>query len=83
LLLHNMGAALDDKVVEASALGTDWRTPPLWGLRLRTRYLHDGRAQTLRAAIAAHDGDAAASAASFRALSDDDRAALLDFLGSL
>ncbi|GAC1322832.1 MAG: hypothetical protein NVSMB2_20270 [Chloroflexota bacterium] len=83
LLLHDLGADLDDKVVEASAGGVDWRTTPLWGLRLRTRYLHDGRAQTLWAAIAAHDGEAADSAAAYRALSDADRAALLAFLGAL
>ncbi len=44
LLLHDMGPALDDKIVQGEATGRDWRTTPLAGLRLRSRYLHDGRA---------------------------------------
>jgi len=48
LLLHDMGQALDDKIVQGDATGADWRTTPLVGLGLRQRYLHDGRATTLR-----------------------------------
>jgi hypothetical protein len=33
-------------------------TPPLWGLASRGPFLHDGRASTLRDAIAAHDVEA-------------------------
>jgi uncharacterized integral membrane protein (TIGR00698 family) len=58
LLLHDMGPTLDDKISQGEATGRDWRTMPLHGLGVRTRYLHDGRADTLRAAIVAHDGEA-------------------------
>ena len=34
LLLHDMGAGLADNVVEGKALGSMWRTAPLWGDRL-------------------------------------------------
>jgi len=57
LLLHDMGQALDDKIVQGDATGADWRTTPLVGLGLRQRYLHDGRATTLRDAVLAHGGE--------------------------
>ncbi|MBV9131305.1 MAG: hypothetical protein JO020_08465 [Chloroflexi bacterium] len=83
LLLHDMGRALDDGVVQGSATGHDWRTAPLWGLGQRARYLHDGRAQSLEAAILAHAGEAEPAVQRFRALSADERAALIAFLGTL
>ena len=83
LLLHDMGPALDDGVVQGQARGRDWRTTPLWGLGSRVRYLHDGRATSLPAAIAAHDGDAARSVTDFRNLPAEQREKLLTFLGSL
>lgn len=58
LLLHDMGPGLDDKIVQADASGAEWRTTPLIGLGLRQRYLHDGRAETLRDAILQHGGEA-------------------------
>jgi CxxC motif-containing protein (DUF1111 family) len=83
LLLHDMGPALDDGVVQGVAGGRDWRTTPLWGLGLRSRYLHDGRARSLRAAIQAHGGEAAAAAGRFRNMTEAEREALLAFLNSL
>jgi CxxC motif-containing protein (DUF1111 family) len=83
LLLHDLGPALDDGVVQGDAGGRDWRTTPLWGLGARPRFLHDGRARTVRAAILAHGGEAEASAARFRALAEAEREALLAFLNSL
>jgi CxxC motif-containing protein (DUF1111 family) len=80
LLLHDMGRALDDRVVQGSAGGRDWRTAPLWGLADRTRYLHDGRATSLEAAILAHGGEAAAATGRFRALSPEQRRSLMEFL---
>jgi CxxC motif-containing protein (DUF1111 family) len=82
LLLHDMGRALDDRVVQGSAGGPDWRTTPLWGLSARTRYLHDGRADTLEAAILAHGGEAAAAQRRFRSLSAEQRDDLMAFLRS-
>jgi CxxC motif-containing protein (DUF1111 family) len=80
LLLHDMGRTLDDQFVQGSAGGRDWRTAPLWGLADRTRYLHDGRATSLEAAIRAHEGEAAAATRRFRALSPEQRRSLMEFL---
>jgi CxxC motif-containing protein (DUF1111 family) len=48
-----------------------------------SRFLHDGRARSLVEAILWHDGEAAAAADAFRALSASDRAKLIAFLESL
>jgi mono/diheme cytochrome c family protein len=83
LLLHDMGPALDDRVVQGSAKGKDWRTTPLWGLGTRPRLLHDGRAAAVKEAILAHDGEAGDVARGFRNLSASEQAALLSFLSAL
>jgi CxxC motif-containing protein (DUF1111 family) len=59
------------------------RTAPLWGLRLRTRLMHDGEAVTLRDAILRHAGEAAEVTRRFGKLSRQDQEALLQFLRSL
>lgn len=89
LLLHDMGPGLADNRREFEADGTEWRTPPLWGLGLaqmvnpRAGFLHDGRARTPEEAILWHGGEAQDSAEQYRALAQDDRDALLQFLESL
>jgi CxxC motif-containing protein (DUF1111 family) len=83
LLLHDMGPVLDDRVVQGSAGGRDWRTTPLWGLGDRTRYLHDGRADSLEAAILAHGGEAEAARQRFRSLPSEQRRSLMEFLRTL
>lgn len=83
LLLHDMGPALNDGVVQGQAQGSDWRTTPLWGLSVRARYLHDGRARTIEAAILAHGGEADPVVQSFRQLDSEQRSALLTFLSAL
>ena len=83
LLLRNMGPALNDGFVQGNATGAEWRTTPLWGLRLRARFLHDGRAATPAEAILSHEGDGAAAAHAFRKLTHDDRNALLVFMSTL
>jgi CxxC motif-containing protein (DUF1111 family) len=83
LLIHDLGTDLDDGVVQGRARGRDWRTAPLWGLGSRSRFLHDGRARSIRAAILSHGGEAARTGERFRALTPEDRAALLAFLASL
>jgi len=59
------------------------RTPPLWGLRLRTRLMHDGNSFTYSDAILRHQHEASASSQAFFALRAIDRNALLTFLRSL
>ena len=48
-----------DESLRDPASTSQMRTSPLWGLRARTVFLHDGRATTLDGAIRAHDGEAA------------------------
>lgn len=81
-LLHDMGS-LGDGIEQGAATGRELRTAPLWGLRAITRFLHDGRAQSLEAAIGAHDGQGRAARDRFNGLSAADRARLLAFLRSL
>jgi CxxC motif-containing protein (DUF1111 family) len=89
LLLHDMGEGLADGRPDGLATGSEWRTPPLWGLGLletvsgEARYLHDGRARTLHEAIMWHEGEASAARHAYAGLSDDDLAALEAFLASL
>ena len=75
-----MGAALADGLPQVSATGSEFRTMTLWKLSERTRFLHDARATTIDAAVAAHGGQAATSAAAFGNLSATDHQALIDFL---
>jgi CxxC motif-containing protein (DUF1111 family) len=59
------------------------RTAPLWGVRLRTRLMHDGASVTLFDAVDRHRGEAKAARRRFKCLSANDREALLEFLRSL
>ena len=81
-LLHDMGA-LGDGIVQGDARGREMRTAPLWGLRLLTTYLHDGRATTLEAAILAHDGQGRYARERYRRLTDMGRDRLIAFLRTL
>lgn len=83
LLLHDMGPGLDDKIVQGDAGGADWRTTPLVGLGTHDRYLHDGRADTLRDAILAHGGEAEIVRQRFFDLDDAQQREILSFLRSL
>jgi CxxC motif-containing protein (DUF1111 family) len=90
LLLHDMGPGLDDGYTEGRALGSEWRTPPLWGIGIqesfqggRAFFLHDGRAESLQGAIELHGGEASGSRGAYLALSAEDRARLIRFLRSL
>lgn len=89
MLLHDMGEYLADKRPDYLANGREWRTPPLWGVGLakkvepNTGFMHDGRARNLIEAILWHDGEGATSASIVKAMSSNDRAALLSFIESL
>jgi CxxC motif-containing protein (DUF1111 family) len=89
LLLHDMGDALADERPDGEASGREWRTTPLWGLRLMRHFLngdafllHDGRTQGVEAAILLHGGEAQRARDAFAALTPSARAALLDFVES-
>ena len=89
LLLHDMGAGLADGYTEFRANGSDWRTPPLWGIGLtktvngNQHYLHDGRARNFTEAIMWHGGEAQKSANEFSKLTAEERAKVMKFLNSL
>jgi CxxC motif-containing protein (DUF1111 family) len=59
------------------------RTAPLWGVRLRSRLMHDGISVTLRDAILRHAGEADQATHGFRRLSSKDQEAIVEFLESL
>jgi len=82
-LLHNVGTG--DGIVQngGPATAQKLRTPPLWGVRLRSRFLHDGRALTFTDVIRAHSNEATQSVRGFFNLSDQEKQQLLTFLKSL
>jgi len=59
------------------------RTAPLWGVRTRSRLMHDGVSLTLRDAILRHRGEADESRKRFSCLRGEEQEALLAFLRSL
>ena len=89
MLLHDMGPGLADNRPDFRASGTEWRTPPLWGISLvkrvngHTNFLHDGRARDLMEAILWHGGEAESSRQIVEQMSKVERYALIAFLESL
>ncbi len=89
LLLHDMGDGLADNRPDGEASGSEWRTPPLWGVGLvktvngHTMFLHDGRARSIEEAVLWHGGEAQRSRDFFIGLSAEEREALLSFLRAL
>jgi uncharacterized integral membrane protein (TIGR00698 family) len=83
LLLHDMGPALNDQIIQSDARGVDWRTTPLVGIGNRTHYLHDGRALTYRDAIVAHGGEAKIVRDRFIDLPQKEKEAIYAFLDKL
>jgi len=89
MLLHDMGPGLADNRPEARANGSEWRTPPLWGIGLteqvsgHTYFLHDGRARSLLEAVLWHGGEAQSQRDAVVAMPPVDRDALISFLESL
>ncbi len=62
---------------------SEWRTPPLWGLRDSAPYLHDGRADTVEQAIAFHGGEGSDAAIRFFMMPTKKRQRILAFLNTL
>lgn len=87
-LLHDIGTG--DGIVQNGGQTTRLkvRTPPLWGVRTRTRLMHDGSGMnapslTFKEAIMRHQGEAAAVTAAFQLLTDQQKKQLIMFLESL
>ena len=90
LLLHDMGAGLDDGYTEGMANTSEWRTPPLWGHGLSKNsqggqvfLMHDGRAKSNVQAILMHGGEAEKSRNQFHALTSLAQNQIIQFLESL
>lgn len=93
-LLHDIGTG--DGIVETNGELTrnKMRTAPLWGLRTRDRFMHDGGSSsapsnngdqsfTLNEAILRHAGQATASRTAYQALTAIQKSQLIRFLKSL
>ncbi|WP_444908889.1 di-heme oxidoredictase family protein [Microbulbifer sp. TRSA005] len=80
---HDMGRAMAEEFDEGNVGASVFLTENLWGVGSTPPYLHDGRATTMTEAILFHGGDAQSSKEQFVALSDGDKADLLNFLDNL
>ena len=82
-LLHDIGTG--DGIVQngGGATRNMVRTVPLWGLRARGRFMHDGLSFSVTDAILRHDNQARSARESFKELSDRSERKLLAFLMSL
>jgi CxxC motif-containing protein (DUF1111 family) len=86
LLLHELGSELADRDLEGSAIRSEWRTAPLWGIQASVasgqplRLLHDGRARSVEEAVLWHDGEAQDARAHFMRLPAQQRQVLLAWI---
>jgi CxxC motif-containing protein (DUF1111 family) len=82
-LLHDIGTG--DGIVQNGGQGTrnQVRTAALWGIGVRTRFMHDGASLTVSAAIARHGNQAATARTNFNNLSATNQNDLLAFVFSL
>jgi CxxC motif-containing protein (DUF1111 family) len=83
-LLHDVGTG--DGIVQNGGQGTAsmLRTAPLWSLRTKNRFMHDGLTFTLSEAILRHAGVGGGYSRNFyQALAPSDKANLIAFLNSL
>lgn len=92
LLLHHMGPCLADNIVQGSAAGDEWRTPPLWNVGQRINFMHDGRTNNIVTAVEDHScagnsqypaSEANATVSNFNGLSATNQQDLINFLRSL
>jgi len=82
-LLHDIDTG--DGIVQTPPEDTanKLRTAPLWGLRVRPRYMHDLRSLTLENAVDRHGGEAKEIRQEFHRLSESEKQELFLFLNSL
>jgi CxxC motif-containing protein (DUF1111 family) len=82
-LLHDVGTG--DGIVQAGPTDTanKLRTVPLWGLHIKSRFMHDLESLTLQDAIVRHHGEAAHVAHQFKHLTEDQQRQIITFLQSL
>ena len=82
-LLHDIGTG--DGIVQVGPQDTSnkLRTAALWGLRVRSRYMHDLVSLTLEDAIRRHKGEARGVMHNFRALTRTQQQQVITFLKTL
>jgi CxxC motif-containing protein (DUF1111 family) len=82
-LLHDVGTG--DGIVQngGQATANKLRTSPLWGLRFKSRLMHDGLTFTRNNAILRHAGEATGVINNYRGLSNNQKNQLIAFLQSL
>jgi CxxC motif-containing protein (DUF1111 family) len=82
-LLHDVGTG--DGIVQAGPADTanKLRTVPLWGLHIKSRFMHDNGSTTLSDAIQRHGGEAQGVIEAFKFLSAAQQQQLITFLKSL
>jgi CxxC motif-containing protein (DUF1111 family) len=82
-LLHDVGTG--DGIVQAGPQDTanKLRTVPLWGLHIKSRFMHDNASLTLSDAIQRHAGEAQQVTSRFNALTPEEQQQLITFLRSL
>ena len=82
-LLHDVGTG--DGIVQAGPADTanKLRTVPLWGLHIKSRFMHDNASATLSDAIQRHAGEALGVIDAFKSLSAAQQQQLITFLKSL
>ena len=82
-LLHDLGTG--DGIIQngGAASRNRVRTAPLWGLRARGRFMHDGLSFSFQDAIARHGNQGATSRTNFNNLTAAQRNQVLVFLSSL
>ena len=82
LLLHDMGPELAS-ICAPGASPSEWRTTRLVGLYLRSEFLHDGRARSVRDAILMHGGEAESARYRFQDLTPELQQSVLLFMRTL
>jgi CxxC motif-containing protein (DUF1111 family) len=82
-LLHDVGTG--DGIVQVGPQDTanKLRTVPLWGLHIKSRFMHDNASVTLTGAIRRHAGEASQVISRFNQLTIEEQQQLLTFLRSL
>jgi CxxC motif-containing protein (DUF1111 family) len=82
-LMHDIGTG--DGIVQVGPQDTadKLRTAPLWGLRTKSRFMHDLKSLSVENAISRHRGEAGEVSERFRDLTPEQKAELITFLNSL
>lgn len=82
-LLHDVGTG--DGIVQGGPADTanKLRTVPLWGLHIKSRFMHDNASLTLADAIQRHAGEATQVISRFNGLTSQEQQELITFLRSL